>query len=163
MIDYTYSLDMKWFMLASVVAVRQAPPYSIPETTSFAPRPFSESSASELSTPSPLAENHSTALVAESGSSDAWIHRLREELLQIGGVEHLYIARDRDTIDVWTIVPRRDLNLVRRIAEAERTIMRDYVSRVGSPAFFFDFHTLYRGHHNPTDLVPMRAIELPRT
>lgn len=160
--DYTRSIDIDWYMSASGVAVSHARPRSMPRITSFTPEPLTESSASEQSKPSPLTESHSTALVPEIGSSDALIHRLREDLLQIGGVEHLYIARDRDTIDVWTIIPRRDLNLVRRIAEAERTITRDYVSRVGSPAFFFDFHTLYRGHHNPTDLIPMKAIELTR-
>ena len=139
-----------------------------PYRPSFSPSPLADSSVFEQGSPSPRVENRSTnqiadrSLIIAPNSSDAWIHLLREELLGIGGVESMYMARDGNTIDVWVIIPRRDLSCVRMVAEAERSVMRSFVSRQGEPPFFFDFHTIYRGSHNHSELVPLRAIQLPR-
>lgn len=92
--------------------------------------------------------------------SDEWIERTRSRLFQIDGVESLYMTRDENTVDIWVIIPGRDFDLVRRIAEAQRAIGRDFVTTERAPVFSFDFHTMYRGEHREDEMVPSRAILL---
>ena len=94
--------------------------------------------------------------------SDSWIRLLRDDLFAVQGIESIHVARDDTTLDVWVIIPRRDINVVRSIAETERAIMARFINHQRDPIFFFDFHTMYRESNQPSELVPLRAIEIPR-
>lgn len=94
--------------------------------------------------------------------SDSWISLLRDELFAVHGIESIHIARDDTTLDVWVIIPERDIKVVRSIAETERAIMARFINHQRDPIFFFDFHTMYRESNQTNELVPLRAIEIPR-
>ena len=106
--------------------------------------------------------SHMDLIMGEPQSSDAWICLLRDGLFPIQGVETIHFTRDETTVDVWVIIPKRDIGLVRRIAEAERKIMSMFVSHQRDPLFHFDFHTVYRGSNQVEELLPRSAVSIPR-
>ena len=99
----------------------------------------------------------------DSLSSDAWICLLRDALFSIQGIESMHLARDETTIDVWTVIPKRDIGLVRKIAEIQRDLMSQFINHQREPLFYFDFHTVYRESNALHELIPLRAIRIPRS
>ena len=107
--------------------------------------------------------NHVELPMKESQYSDAWIRLLRGNLFSIQGIESMHLARDETTIDVWVVIPKRDIGLVRKIAETEREIMSQFINHQRDPLFYFDFHTVYMESSRVEELVPRSAIEIPRS
>ena len=105
--------------------------------------------------------NHFGLAMEQFRESDAWISLLRQALFSLQGIESMHLARDDNTIDVWVVIPKRDIGLVRKIAETEREFMAQFVNPRCDPLFYFDFHTVYRESHDVSELVPRRAIEIP--
>ena len=93
--------------------------------------------------------------------SDYLTSLLRDALFSINGIESIHLARDETTIDVWIVIPERDIGLVRKIAETERSLMSHFVNHRRDPLFYFDFHTVYRGTNDLQDLIPRKTIEIP--
>ena len=107
--------------------------------------------------------NHAELPMKESQYSDAWIRLLRDDLFSIQGIESMYLARDETNVDVWVVIPKRDIDLVRKIAETEREIMSQFFNHQRDPIFYFDFHTVYMESSRVEELVPRSAIEIPRS
>ena len=107
--------------------------------------------------------NHVELPMKESQDSDAWIRLLRDNLFSIQGIESMHLARDETTIDIWVVIPKRDIVLVRKIAESEREIMSQFINHQRDSLFFFDFHTVYMESSRVEELVPRSAIEIPRS
>lgn len=105
--------------------------------------------------------NSTPAVQLVTGPSDTWVELLRSDLFQIQGVESVHFAKEGSAIDVWAIIPHRDLDKVRKIASVQRDIMRHFVAMEQEPEFFFDFHTMYRESRPTNELVPLRAVQLP--
>ena len=92
---------------------------------------------------------------------DGWIALIREKLYSNPVVEDIFIdIEDRD-VDVWVVIPERDLSILHQIVEAEGKLFDTLVSGE-DPPFLIEFHVIYRCGRNIGDLAPTRAIPLPR-
>lgn len=93
---------------------------------------------------------------------DTWVSLVRETHYKVAGVRSVYFAKHENNLDIWVLIEKRDTELVRRIAEAQHQVIRSF-SIASVPQFEFDFHIVYQGNRPASELVPLRAIELPRT
>ena len=96
-----------------------------------------------------------------SQSVNGWLTLIREELYSIPSVEDIFIGIEDTNVDVWVVIPNRDLAILHQIVESEWELVKVLVSGE-SPPFLVDFHIIYRCGRNVEDLAPTRTIRLPR-
>ncbi len=92
---------------------------------------------------------------------DGWIALIRKELYANPSVEDIFYSIEDNNVDVWVVIPERNLNVLHQIAEREWELTKILVSGENRP-FLVDFHIIYRYGRNVEDLKPTRAIRLPR-
>ena len=92
---------------------------------------------------------------------NGWLSLIREGLHSIPSVEDIFISIEGSDVDVWVVIPERDLAILHQIVEAEGELFDTLVSGENSP-FLMDFHIIYRRGRNIEDLAPTKAIRLPR-
>jgi len=92
---------------------------------------------------------------------DGWLSLIREGLYSIPSVEDIFVSIEGSDVDVWVVIPERDLAILHQIVEMEWELIKPFVSGE-NPAFLIDFHVVYRCGRNVEDLAPTRAIRLPR-
>ena len=93
--------------------------------------------------------------------ADGWIALIGEELYSIPSVEDIFVSIEGSDVDIWVVIPERDLATLHQIVEMEWELIKPFVSGE-NPAFLVDFHIIYRCGRNIQDLAPTRAIRLPR-
>jgi hypothetical protein len=98
----------------------------------------------------------------ELGAVDTWLRLLVAQLYDIGGVESIHFAKIGTTADVWVLIPKRDLGLVRGIVETAHGVARIFSVGESDQLFISDIHTVYREGRQATDLLPLYAVQLPR-
>lgn len=94
-------------------------------------------------------------------SVDGWLSLIREELYANHSVEDIFFSTEDNIVDVWVVIPERDLAVLHQIVEVEGQILEKLVSGK-HPALFIDFHVIYRCGRDVVELAPTRAIKLPR-
>ena len=92
---------------------------------------------------------------------DGWLSLIREELYSNPKVEHIFVSIEDSDVDVWVVIPKRDISVLRQLVEIEGRILELLVSGE-HPPFLIDFHIIYRCGRNIEDLAPTRAIRLPK-
>lgn len=93
---------------------------------------------------------------------NGWIAYIRELLYSITGVESLYVTIDDKQVDIWILIPNRDIDLMRQIVEKEMLIV-DSLNTDLELRFEVDFHIVYRyGSIDDRQLIPRLAIQIPR-
>lgn len=92
---------------------------------------------------------------------NGWLALIREELYSNPSVEDIFVSIEDSDVDVWVIIPERDISILRQLVEIEGRILEMIVSGE-HPPFLIDFHVIYRCGRNTEDLVSNRAIRLPR-
>ena len=99
----------------------------------------------------------------DSSSQDVngWLSLIKEELYANPSVEDIFVSIEGSDIDVWVVIPERDLAILDQIVEREWELLKTLVSGE-SPPFLIDFHVIYRCNRNVEDLAPTRTIRLPR-
>lgn len=100
--------------------------------------------------------------VVSDQQKDGWISYIQEVIYSISDVENIYVEIAGNEVDVWVIIPKRDIAVVRQIVESEGEIVRTFAS-VEDPAFLLDFHVVYRNGRDESLFVPELAIRLPKT
>lgn len=93
-------------------------------------------------------------------SADGLIRYVRDEIYSIQSIESLYIDIKEGNIDIWVVIPKRDIAVVRQIAEGKGRIIRLFASSE-HPPFTLDFHVIYRDGRNEEDLLTKQAIRVP--
>jgi hypothetical protein len=93
---------------------------------------------------------------------DGWLSLVSEELYSNPAVEDIFVSIDENDVDIWVVIPQRDITVLHQLAEREWELTKILVSGERSPAFLVDFHVIYRCGRNIEDLAPTRAILLPR-
>jgi len=92
---------------------------------------------------------------------NGWMSRIRDELYSISMVENIFVTIEDNDINVWVVIPRRDITVLRQIVEKEDELLKVLVSG-DNPALFIDFHVIYRCDRDMEKLAPTRAISLPK-
>jgi len=92
---------------------------------------------------------------------DGWISRIKEELYSAPSVEGIFVSIENTDVDVWVVIPKRDISVLRQLVEIEGRILEMLVSGK-HPAFLIDFHVIYRCGRDIEDLAPTKAIRLLR-
>jgi len=92
---------------------------------------------------------------------NGWLSLIREELYSISSVEDVFVSIEDTDVDLWVVIPERDLAILHQITEKEIDLFKTLVSGE-SPPFLIDFHIIYRCGRNIEDLAPTRSIRLPR-
>jgi len=93
-------------------------------------------------------------------SADGLIRYVRDELYSVQSIESIYVDIKEDNIDIWVVIPKRDIAVVRQIAESKGRILRLFAS-AEHPPFTLDFYVVYRDGRNEEDLLPKQAIRVP--
>lgn len=99
----------------------------------------------------------------DSSSQDVngWLSLIKEGLYSIPSVEDIFVSIGGSDVDVWVVIPERDLAILHQIVEMEWELTKLFVSGE-NPAFLVDFHIIYRSGRNVEDLAPTTAIRLLR-
>jgi len=92
---------------------------------------------------------------------NGWLALVREQLYSNPSVEDIFVSIEGSDVDVWVVIPERDLAILHQIVEKEAELFNTLVSGA-SPPFLIDFHIIYRGGRNISELAPTKAIRLPR-
>ncbi len=106
--------------------------------------------------------NNSTALFdLITQSVNGWISLIKKRLFDNPSVEDIFVSIEGSDVDVWVVIPKRDLSVLSQLVEKEEQIIEILVSGK-NPALLIDFHVIYRCGRNIEDLVSNRAIRLPK-
>jgi len=92
---------------------------------------------------------------------NGWIALIKKRLFGNPSVEDIFVSIEGSDVDVWVVIPKRDLSVLSQIVEEEEQIIEMLVSGE-NPALLIDFHVIYRCGRNIEDLVSNRAIRLPK-
>lgn len=94
-------------------------------------------------------------------SVNGWISQIRDALYSIPSVESIYVSIQGEEVDIWVVIPKRDIGIVRQIAECQGRFLKMLALDEHSP-FVVDFHVVYREGRSEEDLLPTRAFCVPR-
>ncbi|MBA7505281.1 hypothetical protein ES706_03947 [subsurface metagenome] len=92
---------------------------------------------------------------------NGWLSLIREQLYSNPSVEDIFVSIEDSDVDVWVVIPERDITVLDQLADIEWELLEMFVSGK-HPAFLIDFHIIYRCGRNVEDLAPTRAIRIPR-
>jgi hypothetical protein len=92
---------------------------------------------------------------------DGWIALIKEELYANPSVEDIFVSIEDNNVDVWVVIPKRDISVLRQLVEIEGELFKTLVSGE-SPPFLIEFHIIYRCGRKIEELAPTKAIRLPR-
>jgi hypothetical protein len=87
---------------------------------------------------------------------------VKEEMYSISGIESIYVSIDGESVDIWILIPERDIDLVQRIIEKENRIIDRFINE-GQTKYLFDFHVLYKCQATESELVPANSIKIPKS
>ena len=92
---------------------------------------------------------------------NGWIAYVKEQFYTVSQVESIYYTIDDIDIDVWLIIPTRNFNLLRRLIDLEIRVL-DIFSTANLSLYRFEFHIIYRNNASEHQIVPKKALRLPR-
>jgi len=92
---------------------------------------------------------------------NGWISYIREQFYSVPDTEAVYYTIDDKDVDFWVLIPKRDFNLLRRLVELEMRVL-DTFSYGNEPLYRLEFHITYRNRAYEGNIVPSKAIRLPR-
>ena len=92
---------------------------------------------------------------------NGWIAYIRETFYESPQVESIYYTIEEDKIDIWLIIPKRDFSLVRRLVDLEMSVLDTFEAN-DKLLCQCEFNIIYRGRNNEADLIPQRALRIPK-
>ena len=100
-------------------------------------------------------------VISADNAVNGWLSLIGEELYSIASVEDIFVSIEDNDVDVWVVIPERDLTILHQIVEREGELFDTLVSGE-NPPFLIDFHVIYRCGRNIEELAPTEAIRLPK-
>ena len=94
-------------------------------------------------------------------TANGWISYIKEIFYSVPQVESIFYTIDDTDIDVWLIIPKRDFELLRRLVDLEISVLDVFFSE-DSSLYRFEFHILYRNDADEYQIVPKKALRLPK-
>jgi hypothetical protein len=132
------------------------------ENKQTTPRAWQSTVFTEHEEPLPIISvDNDRGFASSNQCVDGWIALIKEKLYANQAVEDIFVTIEENDVDVWVVIPKRDISTLRQLVEREGEIIELLVSGE-KPAFFMDFHIIYRSGCNLEEVVPTRAIKLPR-
>ena len=92
---------------------------------------------------------------------NGWLSLIREKLYSTRSVEGIFVDIEDNDVDIWVVIPERDLAVLDQLAYIEWELLELFVSG-RQPVFLIDFHIIYRCGRDIEDLAPTTAIRLSR-
>jgi len=92
---------------------------------------------------------------------NGWLSLIKKELYSNPAVEDIFVSIEGNDVDVWVVIPERNLAVLHQLVEREGELFDTLVSGENSP-FLMDFHIIYRRGRDIEDLASTKAIRLPR-
>lgn len=111
--------------------------------------------------PETLIQNDFMYFETSDQTANGWISYIKEQFYSVPKVESIYYSIDDTDVDIWIIIPTRDFKLLRRLVDLEMKVL-DIFSDTDLSLYRFEFHILYRNGANENQLVPKRALRLPK-
>lgn len=95
---------------------------------------------------------------------NGWMAYIKEMFYEFPQVESIYYTIEEDKIDIWIIIPKRDFSLLRKLVDLEMNVLDTFETNETNdkPLYQFEFHIIYRGRNNEADLIPQRALRIPK-
>ena len=156
--------DISWHLLASKLRVT----HSAIQLDTFdssvkqsIPRDWLSTVFTEDKEPLPLKSDSKRSFDSSDQYVNGWLSRIREELYSIPSVEDIFVSIEDNNVDVWVVIPQRDIAVLDQLADIEWQLLETFISGE-HPAFLMDFHVIYRCGRNIKDLAPTGATRLPR-
>ena len=92
---------------------------------------------------------------------DDCIAFVKDEMYSISEIESIYISIDGESIDIWILIPDRDINLVSKIIEKENNIIDRFINE-RQTKYIFEFHVIYKCQADESSLVPTNSIKISK-
>ncbi len=100
----------------------------------------------------------------DAEESNSFVHGVAELVRRTvhshQGVEGIYGSADGDIIHFWTLIERRNLDLVRALIRDFQERVIDLFVNTEHPPYELDFHIYYLEGKDPRDLLPDSAVPL---
>lgn len=102
----------------------------------------------------------------EMGISDSqtssWLNRISQIVYANSSVEALFVSKGEEAVrDYWIIIPERDIALVRELVRDQEKVLSLFAQAENAP-FQLDFHIVYRNGRELKELLPSKAISVPK-
>ena len=97
--------------------------------------------------PSVISVNNKGGFDFSNQDVNGWISLIREGLYSIPTVEDIFVSIEGSDVDVWVVIPERNLAILHQIVEMEWELIKPFVSGE-NPPFLIDFHVIYRCGRN---------------
>jgi len=110
---------------------------------------------------SPIGVAYTVGIDSSDQSTNGWIALVREKLYSNHSVEDIFVSIEDNNVDIWVVIPERDLAVLDQLADTEWGLLEMLVSGE-HPPFLIDFHVIYRCGRDIEDLAPTKAIKLRR-
>ena len=109
-------------------------------------------------------ESFSDQDAQDAEESDSFEHGVADLIRRTAhshqGVEAIYASTDEHTVHFWTLIERRNLDLVRALIRDFQEGVIDLFVNTEHPPYELDFHIYYLEGKDPRELLPDSAVPL---
>ncbi len=85
---------------------------------------------------------------------DGWIGYIKEKFTVVSEIESINYIVDKKKIDIWIILPDRNLQIIRQIIDIEMEVL-DIFDDDANTVFDFGFHIIYRCGFSEQNVLPV--------
>lgn len=94
--------------------------------------------------------------------TDSWLNRISKTVYANPAVEALFVSLGEEAVkDYWVVIPERDIALVRKLISDQQEKVLRLFAQTDAP-FQLDFHIVYRNMRDIRELIPSKAISVPK-
>lgn len=104
-------------------------------------------------------DTHLENQVISDQEINGWIEYIRGSFYGIEQVESIYYKADKEKVDVWIMIPDRNLPLLRKLIDVEMDVLDKFEAESDS-LYIFEFHIIYRCGAKETSLTPSGAVPI---
>ena len=95
--------------------------------------------------------------------ANSWLQIISDAVYANPAVEALFVSKGEEAMrDYWVVIPERDIALVRElIGDQQEKVLALFAQSENVP-FQLDFHIVYRNGRDIDELIPSKAISIPK-
>ena len=96
-----------------------------------------------------------------SQTLNGWISYIKDQFYKISEIQSIYYSINDKDVDIWILIPKRDIVLLRRLVDLEIKVLETFTYG-GESLFRLEFHIVYCNHTDEKMLVPSKALYLQK-